>query len=314
MKIAWLWLLFSAVLLAPPAPGDDIDGDKHTISFPIRRYRLYPVSGKAADFSAKNFSPEERPCEFSPDDTVIISVDTWHLGHKGPYTFAEYTLMGNGSEVLDRIRDISDNQIAPLFSVAREAGFQIIHIQTPSIANRPEYRRFHLPEIPASQQPDRGTAKDSWPPKEFQRQVRQECFRVSWGEGVGGWSEARKRLDFPPSLKPVDGDVVITADETASDKLQLLLRERKALNLLYVGFLTNVCLLRKPGGLLDMENRGYRIVVFRDCCQSTETEDTVENFNFQKAFLKNVEIWLSYTADSADFLRAIARQKNEAIP
>ena len=51
-------------------------------------------------------------------DTVPAILDTWYLGHPGPYSFAEHTFMGNGTEVVAQIKEICDKRIAPLFSAA----------------------------------------------------------------------------------------------------------------------------------------------------------------------------------------------------
>ena len=282
----------------------EVEGEKLRLTIPIQRYRLYPKSGKVADFSTRNFGPEERPFEFSPDDTAIISIDTWYVGHDGPLSFAEHTYMGNGSEVVARIKDICDNRIAPLLAAARQVGIQVIHSEPSFIANRPEYRRFHIyPRMEVSKPED-----DDWPPATFRKQLQDEISRWSWGKGVNQWPAVTRRMDFPPSLKPVQGDIVITQDHATVAKLQRLFKERKITNLLYVGFLTNCCIMLKPGGTIDMaERKGYRVIVFRDCCQSSETEDTVSDFSFQRTFIKNFEICNSFTANSRDFIRAARR-------
>ena len=50
-----------------------------------------------------------------------------------------------------------------------------------------------------------------------------------------------------------------------------MLREQGVVNLIYVGFATNLCLFAKPGGPTEMWERGYNIVVLRDCTTTVET-------------------------------------------
>ena len=68
-------LFFLLVAVSALVAPDDLrclaEDGKTTVTIPIRRHRLYPISGKVEDFSTRNFGVIERPFEFSPDDTAI---------------------------------------------------------------------------------------------------------------------------------------------------------------------------------------------------------------------------------------------------
>ena len=273
-----------------------------TIELRTRRNRLYPTSYDLRDFTEDNFGPAERVLKFSPENTVIISVDTWSLGEDGPQTFEEMTFFGAGHRIVSKIRDVEDNKIAPFFKAARKAGFQIIHSQPAFIANRPKYRKYHIyPDMKVSEE------VDDWPEQAFKDAVLDEMYRWTWSDrAVEKWGEVVQRMGFPKSLEPAAGDIVLPQDHMTIPKLQRLLKERRIVNLFYVGFLTNFCLLDKPGAILDMKRKGYRIVVFRDCCVASELEETVENSYIQKAFIARWEAAEgTCTALSSDFIKEV---------
>ncbi len=167
---------------------------------------------RVADFSAKSFAAEERSLEFTSHDTAIVCIDAYNIGCSDGEpcddrdVFWDLTYMGNGFEVVDRIREIIDTRIAPVISAARRRGIQIIYNMPGYVANRQNYLPFHVDLDSETLAPE---ATD-WPPAEFRADLSAEITRWTWGkEAAGKWGEVHERVDFPPALKPVEGDIVI---------------------------------------------------------------------------------------------------------
>ncbi|HJN15996.1 MAG TPA: isochorismatase family protein [Armatimonadota bacterium] len=281
---------------------------------PIRRYRLYPKSMREEDFSAKSFAAEERLVDISPSQSAIISVDTWNncYGDEPFYPekgrFSELTYLGNGSEVARKIRDILDNRIALLFAAARRCGVQLIHSMPGYIADRDCYRPYHLyPDMEVE-----APTPQEWPPAEFRQALSDEITRWTWGEQAPQeWPAIRAKMDFAPPVAPVPGDIVMPQDHATVPKLQRHFRKRGIDTLFFVGFLANACLLYKPGALVDMGRRlGYRCIVLRDCCQTTEYEDTIDDFATQRIFTKLIETGPYFTSDSKALIEAMEGTPN----
>ena len=283
------------------------------LRFPIRHYRMYPKSHRVEDYSSKSWGAEERTIELGVENCAIISVDTWNLCYgdeplnpdKGFYW--EYNYMGS-REMVARIKHIVDNHITDLMTAARQAGVLIIHSEPGYIANREKYRPYQIyPDLAAPPQ-----ATQAWPPARFRQDLGAEISRWGFGEDcLVHWPDIQRRNDIAPPLQPVAGDIVMPQDDNTVTKLQRLFRERGIVNLLFVGFLTDMCLMHKPGGVDDMGRKlRYRAIVLRDCCQGHETEDTVDGFLFQKVFIKYFETGVCFTADSRDVIQAMRQDQS----
>jgi nicotinamidase-related amidase len=59
-------------------------------------------------------------------------------------------------------------------------------------------------------------------------------------------------------------------------ELHLWCREKGVLFLLFAGFNTNACILHRDYGTIDMNRRGYTVVIVRDCTTGMESAQTHE--------------------------------------
>jgi len=137
----------------------------------------------------------------------------------------------------------------------------VIHSEPEVIAARyPEAR--HPERHPTGRKPE----DPSWPPAAFRSQLAREHHSRTFGEGhEAAWRRIRQALDVAACVRPEPSDYIVTQ----SEQIEALLEQRRILNLLYVGFLLNICLLEKPGGVLRMRNR-YRTILLRDCTAASE--------------------------------------------
>lgn len=77
---------------------------------------------------------------------------------------------------------------------------------------------------------------------------------------------------------PVEGELVIDSSNRADDKEELneFLRARNISNLLYAGYATNMCLINRPAGIINMSRLDYNVILLRDCTLAVETPESME--------------------------------------
>jgi nicotinamidase-related amidase len=120
------------------------------------------------------------------------------------------------------------------------------------------------------------------------------------------WRRVREVHDFGECVKPHPSDHIISQHH----QIERLLKARGIVNLLYVGFLLNVCLLEKPGGILRTKMR-YRTILLRDCTAASELAWSTDENVMTKAFVHWLELLGTSTALSDDLLQALAARRIE---
>ncbi len=200
---------------------------------------------------------------------------------------------------LQRGRDITLECIRPVLESFRKIGATVIHAPSPACAKKyPRWTQF------AGDNEVKGTpakGQDDWPPAEF---------RSKSGE-YEKWTRPKEPKDqvfediienrrIIPEVEPQDGDFVIVN----GDQLHRLLSHRKILHLFYVGFAANMCVPFRDYGTRAMNNRGYGIILIRDCTSAIEVADTAEDLLLSRAAVIDTELNIGYTVSSSDLVAA----------
>lgn len=97
--------------------------------------------------------------------------------------------------------------------------------------------------------------------------------------------------DVSDALKPVEGEFELEASSDR-DMLPMLiesLRENNIENLFYAGYATNMCVLNRPVGIINMSRRGYNTILLRDCTKAVETPESSEGEWARKMAVHMVE-------------------------
>jgi len=276
-----------------------------TPRFPVRRYRAYPLPGQ--EYDDHNFGYVEQIVAWAPENTAVVSVDLWDMGWS-PEPLdpalgreAELNFMGVGWSLLRVMQEIETDHIAPALDAARAAGLTVIHCNMPHIV------RKHPENALVSDEPSPSVASiaPDWPPAEVSAGWLQDYVDYTWGQGAEPrWERMRELADFPPPLQPRAGDIVLY-QQSVMDRV---LKERGIFNLVYVGFMLNMCLMDKDGGVRHMvppyRSPGYRGIVLRDCTCATESHETVDEMGVTRAWLYHLETTGVPTALSEDFIAA----------
>lgn len=240
-----------------------------------------------------NFHTAERTIELPVEQTGFVLVDTWDA-EKLPDA-----IKPGGLSFVMRAAEITNQRIKPALEAARRTGLTVVHAPTANVSAH--YR--DLCQVPDAPRGKPAPAPD-WPPAEARAAWMQEMWEARYG-GYG--PELRKlmhdEMRILPDVEPIASDWLIFT----SEDMHALCRNHGLLNLVYVGFATNMCLLFKPGALHEMSRAGYRCVVLRDATTAVENSDSFDGLWQTRAFVDWFEMHaLAYTATTDDFLAACA--------
>ncbi len=219
------------------------------------------------------------------DEIALVLVDVWSDHYVTTH--------------LQRGRDITLECIKPVLETFRKIGAAVIHAPSPACAQKyPQWTQF------AGDKEVKGASansRDDWPPAEFR----------SKSEEYEKWARPKEPRDqvfediitnrrIIPEVEPKDGDYVIVN----GDQLHRVLSHRKILHLFYVGFAANMCIPFRDYGTRAMKDRGYDIVLIRDCTSAIEVEHTAEDLMLSQAAVIDTELNVGYTTSSSDLVAA----------
>lgn len=261
------------------------------LEMPVRYRRMMKVSDPNRE---SNFHTAEKTLALPVEQTGFVLVDLWDCSRMPD------EIKPGGISFCARAGDITETRIKPALEAARALGMTVIHVPTAYVAEKYEERYRRAAELEV--EPSPAADVRDWPPAEARQAWTQETWEARYGDY--GPEENRLRMDntfIPEAAEPVEGEWLIGT----SEQMHAICRREGLLNLVYVGFATNMCLLFKPGALWEMSRAGYRCVVLRDCTTAVENAETYAGLDMTRVFVDWFEMYmLAYTALSEDFLRA----------
>lgn len=222
---------------------------------------------------------------FDPAQVALVLVDCWDRHYLKSY--------------LERTDQIIRERIVPVVDACHDAGITVVHAPSPAQAKRyPQWLQYASDEDlftppPPAHQPD-------WPPQEFRcRHGEYQQFAKPPGAVVQAWRvvEADQRK-IVPELEPRDDEFVVASGR----QLHRLCHHRKILHLIYVGFATNMCVVARDYGMRAMQQRGYNVILLRDCTTGIEAYDTLETMALTRAAILEVEMLLGFTSTSESLI------------
>ena len=249
------------------------------IEIPVRYYRMW--TDLDVDCIEENFHHVEQTFVLPTEQAALVMVDVWDLH----YIRSHEEISGQ----------ITRERIAPLAAACREAGIAVVHTPSPQIAAKfPQWVQY-AGDTEFGIRSGGGQTPD-WPPSEFRQRKgeytqyaqQREPRRAEWSEK---YSNKRRVV---PEIEPQAGDFVIATGE----QLHRLCRHRKILHLLYVGFAANICVLYRDYGTRAMGERGYNIILLRDCTHAIEAHDTFADKGLTKASILAIEMLVGSSSTS----------------
>ncbi|MBL8850407.1 MAG: isochorismatase family protein [Planctomycetaceae bacterium] len=195
-----------------------------------------------------------------------------------------------------RAEAIINEKFVPLLAGARSAGLPIIHAPSPPHAMR------HPNWIGAGTKPQRSAPPDDWPPAEFRgKSGRYSVYARPAEAREAELSELRSHLQIHPRVLPAgDEPVVATGDE-----LHHVCSRNGILFLIYAGFNTNACILMRDYGTLAMTQRGYEVLLLRDCTTGMESRQSLPTLSQTNGAILLLEMFGQYSLTSDELLAGL---------
>lgn len=255
------------------------------MKLPLRYQAMQSIG--ARDNVESNIVPTELQAELDPLETALVLVDTWN----------EHPIASHR----ERTSNIIQTRIRPALDAARTAGITPIYAPSPKIARQyTQWIRFagvadlHPPPPP----------KNDWPPSEFRRLsgpytslVRKPGeLPATSAQHPQPWHEIRT---IHASIEPRPNDFVVAS----GDQLHRILKARRLVHLVFVGFAANICVQFRDYGMRAMRERGYHPILLRDATTAIETCETYDRLAITDLVVKDLERWF-FTASVNDFTRA----------
>jgi len=194
-----------------------------------------------------------------------------------------------------RAESIINANLVPLLSACRNAGINIIHAPSPEVA------ALHANWVKLQSKAELELKRDEWPPVEF---LNSTGPYKSFAMPFEPREEERNNLPaltFHPLVKPVGKEPVIATGE----ELHRYCKQNGILFLLFAGFNTNACILVRDYGTLQMGNRGYSVVVVRDCTTGMESKETQPTLSQTNGAILFLEMFGHFSVTSGDIISGL---------
>ena len=104
-----------------------------------------------------------------------------------------------------------------------------------------------------------------------------------------------------PDVRPLPGEAVVAT----GDELHRYCRQKGILFLFYLGFNTNACILLRDYGTIEMSNRGYEVVLVRDCTTGMESFETTNQLWQTRAAIQFLEMFGKYSITSDELIHGL---------
>ena len=196
-----------------------------------------------------------------------------------------------------RAERIIQQKLRPLVTACRGAHLPIVHAPSPDQAQK-HAQWLQLPGWDAPSWPQDA----SWPPSAFRRNEEEFARYRLPDEPRDAEREAhRAGLRIHPDIEPTDGEPVIATGQ----ELHLWCRDQGIMFLLFAGFNTNACLLHRDYGTIDMNRRGYTVVLVRDCTTGMEAAATHATMGQTNNAILLSEMFGRYSVTSEDLIKGL---------
>ncbi len=194
-----------------------------------------------------------------------------------------------------RAETIINNNLVPLIAACRRSGLQVIHAPSPPVAKlHPNWVKL----VPASEM---NTKHDSWPPAAFRSLSGSYQQYNRPKEPREAERQSLPPLTFHPKIVPAGKEAVVATGE----ELHRYCKQQGILFLLFAGFNTNACILSRDYGTLRMSNRGYQVMLVRDCTTGMESKYTQANLSQTTGAILLLEMFGQYSVASDEIINGL---------
>ncbi|MDE2887909.1 MAG: isochorismatase family protein [Gemmatimonadota bacterium] len=255
-----------------------------TIRLDVRYYHLT----RRASVTESEFHLRTLRRDYPANRVALVLVDVWSDHYVSTH--------------LQRGREITLERIVPVAEAFRSVGAAVIHAPSPDCAKRYEaWTRFAGDEEAFGRS---APPPDDWPPADFRSKTGDyEAWAQPKDPHDHVFEDIIRNRRIIPEAEPREGDVVVVTGA----QLHRLLKHRGILHLFYAGFAANMCVPFRDYGMRAMKDRGYDIILVRDCTTAIEVADTFENLDLSRAAVIDTEVNIGYTTTHGDLVAACRR-------
>lgn len=210
--------------------------------------------------------------------TAVVLVDVWQRHYL--------------KDTEERTEAVIQEKLIPLIAQCRKSGMKIIHAPSSSVA------RQHNNWVKLVSKEEMTVKKDHWPPQDFRNltgpyQVYQRPFEPREEE-----RQNLPALSFHPDVKPMGDEPVVASGE----ELHRYCKNEGILFLFFAGFNTNACILSRDYGTIQMSNRGYQVILIRDCTTGMESAETQPTLAQTQGAVLLLEMFGQYSIASKEII------------
>jgi nicotinamidase-related amidase len=223
--------------------------------------------------------------EIPLEQTAVVFVDVWD-GHYLKDTAA-------------RSEEIVGEKIVPLVAACRKAGMQLIHAPAPGLAEE------HPARVKLVDDGWNGNGQDKeWPPPEFRGKsgIYEAYARPKEPREEENVKRRAKRKMH--ALVQTEGDDVVILN---GEELHRFCKQKGILFLFFLGFNTNACILLRNYGTIEMNKRGYEVIILRDCGTAMESFETHDALGQTRGTILFLEMYGKYSVSSDELIAGLPR-------
>ena len=196
----------------------------------------------------------------------------------------------------ERAEKIIISKLLPLLADCRKKGLKIIHAPSPEVAV------LHPGWVKLQAKEEFYPKPDEWPPADFRHSSGQyKSFALPF-EPRAEERNNLPALTFHPKVLPVGDEPVVATGE----ELHRYCKKNKIMFLLFAGFNTNACILSRDYGTLKMRDRGYSVILIRDCTTGMESKDSQPTLAQTNGAILLLEMFGSYTITSDELIAGLS--------
>ncbi len=237
---------------------------------------------------------QETTLDLSSKHTAIVCMHAWDNG-----TSEKFPGWWRAVEYAPRAAEICKTVIPPLFETVRASKLRLYHVVGGGdyYKDYPGYKRAVelAPEVEA---PQCGAAWDDT--ARAMRQFKTDNVFVGKHNSAdcnAGFAE----LDFAPGAFPM-GDEGIAEN---AEQLAALCRADGINHLIYCGFAINWCLLKSPGGMVDMSRRNVMCSAIRQAVTAVENKESARDELCKEMALWRVALAFGFVFDVEELKTAL---------
>jgi nicotinamidase-related amidase len=237
------------------------------------RYHRWHVD-PGVDWLEKNTSYAHLDWAIPLSQSALVLVDVWQRHYL--------------KDTEERSEIIIQDKLLPLITTCRQHHMPIIHAPSLPVA------REHPNWTNLIEKSEMTKQRDDWPPTDFRTltgpyKTYQRPFEPREEE-----RQQLPELTFHPDIQPLSNEPVIGTGE----ELHRLCKRENILFLFFAGFNTNACILSRDYGTLQMSNRGYQVILIRDCTTGMESADTYTTLAQTHGAILLLEMFGQYSVSS----------------